>query len=331
MPRIETAPFVGSEFTLLAKYLEGESTAFEALRLQLDSLRYESVTFRAPYMFGIRWRRLAVTRPARRLRFRVGWGYGSEDYLLGERRPLVLRDVVALLEDGRYLFSELRIDAGRLRELCLLGAAKELGTALEPPPVSLNGLRLASVAFCEPWDPRSTASPARIVAKRTIDGPHPCLDSNLSESLSIFQRWLVSLNDVQVAVPPPHLPLRWRQARPASFEEMRAFEKKLQVVMPTELKEMWSVTNGASFFGDIIRGTYDAGVFGKVGNRHLVILESVREPGICFAIKLQGDATHDACVAEEDIGARQTKRRWASLHSCLRELTDQLTAVRNGE
>lgn len=331
LPTTEYQPFEAAEFSLLRGFVSGTSVGFDALQKQLDALRYASALFRPPQVLGIGVKRLAISRWAAEIRFRVSWGYGSEDYLLGDRRRFILRDTVLLREDGQYVLSELQIYGGRLQRLVLLGTTEGPGQPVHPPPRSLRGQRVRKVLFCERWSPESQTAPAAFFESRLIENPHPKLMDDDASELTDFQKWLMRLDAERITVSGRLLSLHWRRAQPALGAELDEFEQRHGVRLPRELREFWTISNGGSFFGDTMHGTYDGVVCGAPGNRHLVLLQSMQMEGVAIAVRLRqfGEATDESLieVTEEDMGLQRTLRRWNSLFVCLGELVNERHAV----
>jgi hypothetical protein len=97
-------------------------------------------------------------------------------------------------------------------------------------------------------------------------------------------------------------------------------------VVPSELREFWLTTNGASFFGDPIRGTYDAVVWPAQGSVKIVFLENMYEPNVYLVIHVSTTEPRTTrLVTEEDIGEQVTRRSWDSLWECLRTILEDKT------
>ncbi len=293
--------------------LAGNDPLQAALRRQYRYVRDEKVRSGLRGMLGGP-RRVRVGR--RRVRFDVHRGIG-EDYLLGDRRAFVVRDTLVELADGRFLCCELRLNDGCLRELRLLGTLAAAGA----PLVRLTrwpSAEVRRIVYTDPWDP-AVAPPGAFYETRRIATPYPVA----ATANTPLQRWLLeAVNDV---LPGDDITgeLRLRLAQPATSEEIKRFEGKGDLVLPSDLDEAWRLTNGCSFFAMAFFGTYDAMLHrDRKRNRYeIVLIELTQIPDlfITLAVRDPSDGT-GATYSLFDVGEQKVHRRWHSLQACLADL-----------
>jgi hypothetical protein len=277
MMRSECKPLTPGEYAFMRQLLIGQSVESEVLNCQLDSLRYASPFFRTGYFLGIPLRAAKIKRSADRLQFFIGGGYGSEDWQLGDRRRFVINDVVACIDEDN---AELIIHYGRLQQLQLMGVMDVPGGALAPYSKVPSSIDPLSFRFCESWNPSSGVGPREFVGERTQDLRDQLGVRYVVRNPSPFQTWFLDLESLSFNSPAKAIPLRVRRARPASGDEIEAFEREHQIIIPPQLHEFWSLTNGASFFGDVICGTYDAQVGDSGRGPEILFLESTSDEGL---------------------------------------------------
>jgi SMI1 / KNR4 family (SUKH-1) len=317
---MNVAPFAETEYIVLQHLLAGDSLSLELLRQQVDSLRWESDLYRSRRILGFQYHPRTVFRKAQEVSFRVGWGYGCEDWQLGDRRPIGLRDAVVELNDSRYLYLELMIRGGLLSSVRMAGVADSPGTELHAFSQSLATSSVAALWYCPPWEPDMQILPAELGASR-FPASLLAIDPNANSMQgNTNQQWLLDLRNQCIQKPGRKLPLRFRAARPASEEEIDCYEKKNGIVVPSELREFWLATNGAAFFGDIIRGTYDALVWPGDDRCRILFLESMLEEGVHLVFDLSAGSS---VVVEEDVVQQAERRSWGSLWDCLRMLVEE--------
>jgi hypothetical protein len=315
-------PFGKAEYDLLCRFVDGVGANFEALSLQLDSLRYRSALFRCPKLFGISVRSMSIVRRGHSIKFNVAWGYGAEDFRLGERRRIVLNDVVGLLVDGTNLRSELVIESGLLKELRL--ADNGLNSKQNPRenPRSIFRHQLTGFNYIGPRqnDLDAASQPGN---RRQLSTPFEPLVI-AAERLTQLQRWVLSLDAVAIHLSDRQLPLRLRRARPASQQEIEAFEVDNGVSIPRELKELWSLTNGCSFFRETVRGTYDSNVVRDEKRQMIVLADSEDFENYHVTIKNRESnlplSDRNYIVSYEDWGTMETIQEWRSLNDCMHAL-----------
>lgn len=326
------APFYENEYRIMEAFLSGDSKELAALRNQLDSLRYQSPLYKAGRFLGLPYRASGLKRSSKTLRFKVGWGIGAEDWRLGDRRAIVLNDVFVRLEDGCHLCSELRIADGLLQELRILGVLSQGAPHLHAFGGSWRSIRMDECYFASACKNDRDLTQRRLSKQRdprAIEVLHPPAEF---ANPSSFQKWVLSLDTL--AISPTGslkdelgltLPLHLRRARPASANELNLFKARCErnhgVTVPAELTEFWALTNGASFFGDPISGTYDAHIFKCPGGWRALVLTNMFDQNHYFSVELppvDSGGSYYTNVHEEILYGRESVRSWASLQAALR-------------
>jgi hypothetical protein len=326
-------PFSESEYSHLKHSVLGESREWSALQEQLDSLRYKSHLYTARRFLGMPVRRRTIRRSIAGLLFYVDWGYGCRDWLLGDRRRIVLNDSIARLANDHFLCSELVINEGRLCACRTVGVMECLGGHILPLRATMRDIHPVAFYYCDPWDSDSGIGPCKLLNARTNDADAQVSPPCATDRLTCFQQWVLSLKALQL-IHPVSGRLLLRTARSATMTEIAAFELAHDVAVPAELREFWLLTNGASFFGDIVRGTYDAPVFRTKEERMIVLLDSMEEEGIFLVVGARPYGAPDSSVFivyEEDMGTQQRRRTWHSLRECFESLISDKEVKRAGE
>lgn len=321
-------PFTKSEYELVSHFLVGDSVELTALRFQLDSLRYASSLYRPGYFLGFRYHARSIRRRRSRIVFRTGYGYGCEAWELGDRRPIVLGDVVAQLQDDRYVCAELAIDNGLINELRVIGLMNKVGQTLQPLHKSIYNLHPVHYYYTTSWSPALGRGPDVLSDSRlpnAIEHLHP--PRSLTNATQ-FQNWLLSLDSRTILCPDQTIPLQFRRAQPASVDEIDRFQHDNRIVVPHDLRTFWLATNGASFFGDLIYGTYDAVVEGHPGRatRDIIFLHRMVDDMVFITIDAEADdveASQYSRIHEINVGTQETLRSWSSLQECLKELYEE--------
>lgn len=276
MTQWDVRPLSVGEYEVLSKFLEGNEREYFLLRQQLDSLRFASVYYRGSRLLGLGPLRKTLNRRRGRVQLRVGWGVGAEDWMLGDRRHHTLTDVAATLTNGDRLDFELHISGGILSEL-RVSAERVSRTHLS----KLEHLPIAET-FYTGDESRGTrdASPIR--------REYPSfLPQRPTRGLSELQEWILSLDTLEISSPWPdsragtRLPAAVRRAPCASSDEIIELEERLRISVPWEMRQFWSLTNGASFLGWPLRGTYDSTV---VSANELLLLEDLDGDGAAITI-----------------------------------------------
>jgi hypothetical protein len=88
-------------------------------------------------------------------------------------------------------------------------------------------------------------------------GPDPAAD----ELGGALYQWLAALSRITLPRPGHELPFGIRLARAMSTEELDEFIAARGIAISKELEQFWSLSNGMSFLGWEICGTYDSEVF----------------------------------------------------------------------
>ncbi len=102
------------------------------------------------------------------------------------------------------------------------------------------------------------------------------------------------------------------------MSEVGEFEQTNQVVVPPELREFWLTTNGASFLGDVIYGTYDSFVGRTKEKVEIALVCRTEYPGQFILADGSGEhLTGNVFLYEVDVETQNTLRTWSSLRDCL--------------
>jgi hypothetical protein len=268
-----------------------------------------------------------VVRRKARLLFKVGWGAGAEDWEIGDRRPICLNDLVIETEDA-YVYVALVICRGLLDHLRILGVADKPGNPLKPYQGTIGSLNMVRTHFCERWDINADSTPTNLRESRLRESLHRICPAVELDAPTKFQRWLLSLDARCFRRPNKTLPFAVRRAIPATDSEFLQFEQANHVRPPRELREFWSVTNGASFFGNVIYGTYDA-IVGPAGmGTEMVFACRTHIPGQFIFIDCSNrEAKNAAMLYEKDVETQDTVRTWHSLRECLETLMEDARVV----
>jgi hypothetical protein len=111
------------------------------------------------------------------------------------------------------------------------------------------------------------------------------------------------------------------RARPASAEEITAFEEKHRVAVSDELRQFWLVTNGMCFLTQPICGTYDANVFPSPrGSNDLSLVGFpdglAGDVAFYFAVGQPG-ARRSNVLPVYEISGEGATIEWAGIRECL--------------
>jgi hypothetical protein len=322
-------PLLPAEYELIAKFLEGDSRELQLLRYQLDSLRFGSPFYRPRRFLGFRYWPRTVERSAGETRLKVPWGVGGEDWMLGDRRILCSRDVVARLRDETYVRFELRVSNGVLAQLRILGRTTGPGASLEPLAVRTDRLEIADLFFAD--SDADSGGFARLTERRP--GPDPFSAPPLAGEPTAWEAWFASVEHAEVPPPEPgedehrlRLPLTVRRARRATESELDSLEEKLGVRLADDVREFWRASNGASFFGWAIRGTYDTYLFDWPNGWRLLLIENVDDSGSILTCEVRprdGAADREARALRYAPGMAEPTGVWGSLRESLNGLMNE--------
>jgi len=185
---------------------------------------------------------------------------GKLDDQLGDRRQIIIDDVAGASQDGQTFRFGIVVEEGFVRDLHarVFRAEKEnVGSAISD---QLRKLRLVDVWYLDPSGERRNRG--RVHTVQSIIGVPPTI-----ERPSAWQKWVLGLDSLLIqrstrtyAAWYRRVARSWRvrRAKPATASEIRALEIRGRCHVPMELAELWQVTNGMSFLGAPMAGTYDA-------------------------------------------------------------------------
>ena len=244
------APFYENEYRIMQAFLSGDSKELAALRNQLDSLRYQSALYKPGCFLGLPYRASGLKRSSKTLRFKVGWGIGAEDWRLGDRRAVLLNDVVVRVADGSYICAELRIDSGLLQELRLIGVIRGYGNKLEAFKGALRDLKPEQFYFASPCTKNRDIGYTQLSQQRDSWSMRKLHPPQKFPNPTDFQNWILSIDAITIEAPEVlkeelglTLPLCMRRGQPASEDEIESFESRCKArygaTIPGELREFW--------------------------------------------------------------------------------------------
>ena len=323
---MDLSPFTQNEFRILEQFITWKGKESLVLRSQLDSLRYTSSLYKPKHFLGITYRAKTLSRSKYALKFKVGWGAGSEDWQLGDRRPFTLNDVVIRLSNGTYLCSKLEIKSGLINTFSIVGSFRNMGEPIVKYSGNLRDIEPKEILFTDLQNSeRETAPPLLSSIRSSVleEIFHPQVELNKP---SAIQEWILSLDEMEIPLTQESglvLPLRIRRAKPATEIEIESFERNQEIKIPGELRDFWRVTNGASFFGNQVFGTYDALVAKRKGRINLLFIMNVLNKDAYTTIELyqsNDSAVYNAKVNEYDFSAIQPRHSWNSLQDYLKYL-----------
>jgi hypothetical protein len=123
---------------------------------------------------------------------------GAEDWRLGDRRELIINDVVGEGADGTYFHFALHISNGIAGSLRVEGISDSLGQSFRPGGVFPQPLELSDIFFVTPVDRGAgfTRSDQRQTTLCEFFGTEPKASASTD-----WQKWLLSLDDVKIRPP----------------------------------------------------------------------------------------------------------------------------------
>ena len=326
-----------SESLVLSSFLEGDTRELNLLRFQLDDVKAK-LDFvsrqRSGYLsrllqwLSIQSKAEVIKREPGITHFSVGSGFGSEDWELGDRRIMVLDDVIAKIADGSYLCFQLIILYGVIYELRVIG--RTLGPMLPIKPIPFNTSEFVAeeVHFVD-----RTNQPIGIGYRSIVDCRLASSYLEISPPanlafLSDRRHWLLDFDTIAIRVAGSEIPLGIRRAIPATTKEIYEIETKYEITLPNELRDFWLTSNGAAFLGRSLCGTYDTQMFQWNKAPTLLLIGGFYEDCttlVCCVGNKPDETTELTRVLQIDWTVKRVDREWDSLKKCLYSLLDETT------
>ncbi len=329
---MSTQPFRENEHQIMLAVLRGDSKELDALRSQLESIRYESPLYKMKLFLGFSYKSSRLKRSRQSLKFKIGWGCGAQDWQLGDRRLISLDDMFIETQDGDYVQTKLEINNGLLQKLQLVDVIDPKTLTRHRYYGSLRDISPVRFLYLE------NDGQYRFLAQRSTGGPSLLRLPTSFPNPTDLHKWLLSIDDSVIELPPYvreemglKLPLHFRRACPADQEELEVLERKCldkcALTFPNELKNFWKLTNGASFFGQLIFGTYDTYLFKSSGSWRLLFMRNMFLDNHYLSVEL-ADPHYGACgkarIHEEFLHIEESGRTWDSLQECLMEFIEDI-------
>jgi len=252
---VDPAPLCPGEWAVLCTLLAGDCHEAELLRAQVDSVRFASPWYEGP--LRRRWfkskRNIYIARSRFHIDFRIRapQDFVCEDWVLGDRRQLLVDDVFCSVQGGATVRCTLSIEGGLVRRMSI--SEPDPNGFTDDRSLTTEFLDPHAVCYHNPMAPHQVAVHGRPSGGiRAIFGI-PAVLNECSE----WQQSIMALDGLRLATDLFLLPFSVRRARPATIEDIRELEQRYQMLVPNELFEFWLATNGMAILGATILGTYD--------------------------------------------------------------------------
>lgn len=249
---------------------------------------------------------------------------------IGERRACEIADVAADLVSGVKARFSLRLHEGHLDEL----RAWEFeghGPEVRPVPVPMSELEVRNVFYLGASDGAAHVP----VPTRTFDFRKQLGVVEHFDHPTPFQEWLLHLEACELPLDPDLVPayraiarpLRLLRTGPAASSDIDEAERRLRVVFPEELVQLWQVSNGLCFFGQPLVGTYDVETADEGYGPLLVVLSQRPGPESVLILRVGAAGASripqgEVVLAASDFG--EPYGRWPSIEAYLRDSASEV-------
>lgn len=323
VPLSSTEPLEPAEYEAITRLLSGEQGELELLRYQVQSVCYASEFYRPKRILGMERRPCYVARRTGDTHFSVQWGVGGEDWMLGDRRQFRTNDVLARLTDSSVVQLGLVVEKGLVSRLEILGGWSSAGQRLTRHGIKLNWEKIETFLFFDGEDP-GTSSQNRLSGKDLAFSPPPHRRDGTE-----WASWFAGLEHLRIQPPragnreyQAQLPLRVRRAWPATVAEIEQLERKHDARISEEVRAFWLASNGASFLGWPVCGTYDTELLDWPGDWRFLLIGDVYGDGSVITVQAtrDGATSGPARVFHDGAESQEPLRTWTSLEECFTDL-----------
>jgi len=325
------APLLTTEYEAFTRLLAGDTPELRLLRCQLDSIRFASEYYRPRRFFFVQYRPRYVSRHRNKTRLEVQWGDGAEDWMLGDRRELAANDLIARLSDDSLAQIEVKTNGGVLQSLSMNRVWGASGVRRSTHHFSFEAAAIKDFLYFDGENVES-ASTERLPAMERPFSPPPFV-----EPLTQLQRWLSELEELRIEPAradhgeyQPRLKLGVRRSFPADESDVKHIEREYRIRVPEELRDFWLATNGLSFLGHQVSGTYDPCLLDWPGEKRILLMPNPYGDGSLIAVEVSEDTQGEssrACTFHYAPGVAEPIAVWDSLQDCLTHL---ISVVRDG-